>query len=195
MDIRSRYSLPADEKIIVFLGRIFPKKGIDTLASGFSKFLKQRKDTTLLVAGHDAGQGYTQQLQGDLQSQGGLSKTIFVGEVRGQEKFQLLREADLFVLPSYSEGLPVAVLEAMAVSTPVLITPGCNVPEVAEQQAGWICQPEADSFCTHLIESLGSDELAKRGQNARNLVESRFTWPGIAEASIQAYQQMSRRTG
>jgi len=192
---RTLHGLPSDERLILFLGRIFPKKGIDILADGFSRFAQNHPKVTLLVAGHDAGQGYLAHLQQRLKQSGGDQRAIFLGEIRGAEKFRLLRSADLFVLPSYSEGLPIAVLEAMACSTPVLITPGCNLPEVSRYEAGWECSPDADSFQAALESIFAAPEsLPERGKRARRLVEERFTWPKVAAASIELYQRFSRNS-
>ncbi len=189
LNLFERYGVDPKYKVVLFLGRVFPKKGIDILADSFGRFAKQRSDVTLLVAGHDAGQGYEQSLRDEIASSGAANKCQFLGEVHGNEKFQLLKAADLFVLPSYSEGLPVAVLEAMGTGTPVLVTPGCNIPEVSECEAGWIQSPNASDFMEGMRHAFSSvEELRRRGNNARQLVERKFVWPKIAGNSLEIYR-------
>jgi poly(glycerol-phosphate) alpha-glucosyltransferase len=79
----------------------------------------------------------------------------------------------------------------MGVGLPVVITPGCHLPEVAEQGAGWIVQPSAESLYNGLNEALDDcEELAERGRIARQLVESQFTWKRIAERSAAIYREV-----
>jgi glycosyltransferase involved in cell wall biosynthesis len=191
IDLHSEFDLPPDDTVLLFLGRISPKKGLDLLASAFGRLVEQRRDVTLLIAGHDAETGYRDEVVRLLRASGGDCKTHFVGELTGARKFAALRDADLFVLSSYSEGLPIAVLEAMGVGLPVVITPGCHLPEVAEQGAGWIVQPSAESLYNGLNEALDDcEELAERGRIARQLVESQFTWKRIAERSAAIYREV-----
>lgn len=194
-DLRAELGLPSHERILLFLGRLFPKKGLDVLAQGFGRLIRTRDDITLLIAGHDAGTGYEQQLRTVLAACGADRKTRFLGELRGDHKFRVLRAVDAFVLTSYSEGLPIAVLEAMGAARPVIVTPGCNIPEVEQCEAGWITAPDAEACVQTLQQAFhGEHELRRRGQNARRLVEQRFTWTRIAESSLAIYRRFARNT-
>jgi poly(glycerol-phosphate) alpha-glucosyltransferase len=89
----------------------------------------------------------------------------------------LLKEADAFVLTSYSEGQPMAVIEALGCGAPVLITTPWNVPEVAEVGAGFVVPAAVESIVPALTDILSEDRLREdMGKRARDLVESRFTW-------------------
>jgi poly(glycerol-phosphate) alpha-glucosyltransferase len=176
-------------RTIVYLSRLHPKKGTDILIEAFSK-LSADERTVLVVMGGDAGSGYAASLR-QLASQCGVaSRCIFRGEVRGDEKYAALLGADLFVLPSHSEGLPVAVLEAMAASRPVIITPGCNLPEVGVSDAGCIVAPDAAELAEVLQTLISSPERAiQMGKNARKLVEERFAWGRIARRTLEVYEE------
>ena len=194
-DLRAELGLPQDERLLLFLGRLFPKKGLDVLAQGFGRLVRTREDITLLIAGHDAGTGYEQQVRAMLAACGAEQKARFLGEIRDDRKFQVLRGVDAFALTSYSEGLPIAVLEAMAAARPVIVTPGCNIPEVQEYEAGWICEPDPAACEQTLRQAFESEhELRRRGENARHLVEQRFTWPRIAESSLEIYRRLVEET-
>ena len=89
--------------------------------------------------------------------------------VSGAEKHALLRTADLFVLPSYSEGFPMAVLEAAAHRIPVVQTDECNFPELTAAGGAWECRPESESVERALREALTADDAAgvRRGGRRR----------------------------
>jgi poly(glycerol-phosphate) alpha-glucosyltransferase len=181
--------LGPSRRTILYLSRLHPKKGTDILIEAFSR-LSDDDRTVLVIMGGDAGSGYAASLK-QLASQHGIaSRCIFRGEVKGDEKYAALLGADLFVLPSHSEGLPVAVLEAMAASRPVVITPGCNLPEVGEVDAGCIVAPDAAELAKSLQTLVSDPERATQmGRNARKLVEERFAWERIATRTLEVYRE------
>jgi poly(glycerol-phosphate) alpha-glucosyltransferase len=119
---------------------------------------------------------------------------VFAGPVFGDEKDSLLRSADAFILPSFSEGLPMSVLEAWAYGLPVVMTPECNLPE------GFVCQAALEirnakmgnekwDGLRALIE-MTDQERAAMGMRGRRLVEERFTWPKIAAQMKALYEDV-----
>lgn len=188
-DLVEAYNLPEDSRVLLFLGRLFPKKGLDILLKGFAKVLPD--GVFLLIAGHDAGMGYRDEME-QLAKVLGISERVrFIGELRGEDKFRALRGADGFALTSYSEGLPVAVVEAMACGLPVLITPGCHYPEVDEVEAGWTVEANEAAVEKGVRKMFAnSTEMRRRGANARALVERKFVWSRIAVDSVDIYKEM-----
>jgi len=164
-----------EKHVALFVGRLHPKKGLDLLFDAWGRLGAVRKDWELIIAGPDEG-GYeavAKRMASELD--GGVR---FIGVVTGSAKYELLIQADLFILTSYSEGLPMAVIEAMAARVPVVVTNECNLPEVAEAEAGWLCRAERDDVRRALLEALsaGDIERRQRGEKGRKLVESTFTW-------------------
>jgi glycosyltransferase involved in cell wall biosynthesis len=182
-----------DKFRLLFLGRIHPKKGLDLLLAAWDRLRRFHKQWELIVAGPDED-GYLATLQkmaGDL---GVGSEVRFTGAVTGQTKVALLRSADLFVLPSYSEGFSMSLLEAMACSIPVIATIACNFPEISQRQAGWECDPCLSSV-TQVLETgmhVDSLERCQRGRNGRCLVEENYTWPPIIKRLLEACQTHCR---
>lgn len=164
---------------LLFLGRLHPKKGLHLLLPALARLPERFREVRLVVAGPDEG-GYRSRMITLAEELGLSSRVLFLGPVHGALKVGLLREASLFVLNSLSEGLPLAVLEAMAAGTPVLLSPACNLPEVAAAGAGLIVPLEFQDIA-RALESLLSDAAAlqEMGANGRRLVEAKFTWKHV----------------
>jgi glycosyltransferase involved in cell wall biosynthesis len=184
--------LPDGERTLLFLSRVHPKKGLDILVKAFAKFSMLETKVTLVIAGHDAGSGYLETLKRLVGELGLTARCRFLGEVSGAYKQQVIAGADAFALISHSEGLPVAVLEALASGLPVLITPGCNLPEIIDADAGLVVEPDPDAVAAGIRALFSApDRMRQHGANGRHLVAQRFTWPKIALQTIDAYASMS----
>ncbi len=173
-------SLPKTVLRLLFLGRIHPKKGLDLLVPAWAKLSALTRDWQLVIAGPDE-RSYLAQVRELARSLGLQGQVVFTGPVTGQSKIRLLHTSDLFVLPSYSEGFPMSVLEAMACELPVIATRACNFPDIAGTEAGWECDPAVDSVAEALQNALQASALERRrrGQIGRRLIERAYTWPAI----------------
>lgn len=184
----SQASQAQKEKLrLLFLGRIHPKKGLDLLLAAWARLGRYHRDWELVVAGPDE-QGYLAELR-KLAANLGLELEIrFTGAVTGQEKITLLHSADLFVLPSYSEGFSMGLLEAMACTVPVVATEACNFPEISSRQAGWECATGLASLMQALEAGLraGNAERQERGGNGRRLIEQSYAWPALIKQLLDA---------
>jgi glycosyltransferase involved in cell wall biosynthesis len=117
-------------------------------------------------------------------------RIIFPGMVHGELKRQLLRRADLFCLPSDAEGFSMAVLEAMAASTAVLLSPGCHFPEVEQAGAGLIADLEPEAIASALRNMLSSSgRLQQMGQAAARFVAQRYSWDKITDLLLETYAE------
>ena len=183
-----RYPALKGKRVILFMGRLNPKKGLDILAHSFSTLKSRFPDAVLLIAGPDE-EGTRQKTESVLRSEGTLDSVIFTGMLTGEDRLSTMSIADVFVLPSYSEGFSIAILEAMAVCLPVVITDGCNFPEVAEHDAGFVVEASQIPVA-HAIGSLLSDvELRNRmGDRGRKLVTERYTWQAAASKIADRYR-------
>jgi len=177
---------------ILFLSRLHPKKGLSNLLQAWQRVAHDFRDWRLLIAG--AGQpAYEQELR-DLAKNYGLEKSVvFTGPVYGEDKRQLLAAADVFVLPSFSEGFSVAILEAAAAGVPVLLTPECHFPELVKAGAAFEMAPQASAIEGGLRQILELSEGQRKamGRRGLELVKQSYTWPVIAGRMCEVYEWLA----
>jgi glycosyltransferase involved in cell wall biosynthesis len=181
VNARNRFSLQKNDFALLYLGRIHPKKGLDILIEALSSIHKAHANVCLLVAGSFANASYEQTIHSLIDKHHLQDRVTLLGELNDDEKLYAYAAANLFVLPSHSEGFSNAILEAMACSLPVVITPGCNFPEVALEGAGLVIDASAPSL-TNAVESLLSNQknLERMGNCGRQLIEQRYDWRLLA---------------
>src|SRR6185437_4129830 len=122
------------------------------------------------------------------------SRVTWVGHVSGGRARQVWGAADAFVLPSYSEGFSMAILEALACRLPVLITTACHFPELDDADGGIVVEPTRDRVTLGLRELLerSPQERAELGRNGRRLVEQKYTWDQQAQRLAEVYRWVAR---
>ncbi|MEW6602152.1 MAG: glycosyltransferase [Nitrospirota bacterium] len=190
--LRDRYPQLRNKTVILFLGRINWKKGLDILVRAFSRILKIKRDVHLLLVGPDENE-YEKQVRTWLEEENIIEHATFAGTLRGKEKAEAFAGSDIFVLPSYSEGFSMSVLEAMYCRLPVIISDQCNFPEVAQYGAGTVITCDHNRLCSALEQLIDDDNLRKKmGENGRKLIEDKYLWDKIAEQMIDAYENVIR---
>ena len=189
----ARYPTLAGRRVVLFLGRLHQKKGVDVLARGFSMAATRFPDAVLLVVGADEGARGT--MESILERAGVSDRTVFTDLLTGDQKRAAFQCAELFVLPSYSEGFSNSVLEALAAGLPVVISEQCNFPEVAEHGAGFVVPSNDVSVCEAIGKLLSDARLgARMGCNGRKLVEERYTWQSAAASMAACYRTLLRQS-
>ena len=171
---------------LLFIGRLHPKKGLAGLIDEWAALPpEQGAGWRLIIAGWDEN-GHLAELKAQVARLGCDASVSFPGTLMAQAKAAALARASAYVLPSFSEGLPMAVLEAWAAGLPVFMTPECNLPDgfaagaavEISRQPGW------------LSEALGRQDLQQIGQKGRALVAERYSWPIIAQQHLDVYHWM-----
>ncbi len=175
-------------RLLLFLGRLHPKKGVRLLMEAWGALARSWPETLLVLAGPSEG-NTREALEASAEKLGIADRVLFTGMLDSQLKWSALAAADCFVLPSYSEGLSVATLEAMGAGLPVIVTEQCNLPEVAAHDAGWLIQPDAADLQAALEDCLAGTPEAnrKRGENGAALVHRRYSWPVVAAQMAALY--------
>lgn len=173
--------LPVGKKVLLYLGRLHPKKGLANLIQAWAK-VSDRRGWVLAIAGWDDGH-HEESLKLLTQERALHEDVLFLGPQFGSEKEQLYRSCEAFVLPSYSEGLPMVVLEAWAYAKPVLMTPMCNLPEGFVKGAALPVQPQVDSLVIALAQmvSLTTEERERMGRAGCRLVQEQFSWQRVVQ--------------
>jgi len=190
-EIEKLYPEIRGKRVILFLSRIHPKKGIDLLAVALSKIATKRRNIFLMIVGPDDNKGYQKHIESILKNNNVFDKVVFTGMLSGGGKLAALSRADIFVLPSYSEGFSMAILEAMICGLPVVITNKCNFEDVARVNAGVVIEPNVSELTDALIKLLDNPQLGKlMGENGRQMVLERFTWDKIAKQMINLYEKI-----
>jgi glycosyltransferase involved in cell wall biosynthesis len=178
----------AGRRLVLFLGRIHYKKGLDLLCRAWHR---AAPDAHLVLAGGDS-EHTEASLRALIAELGIADRVTFTGPLYGPMKWSALAAATLFVLPSHSEGFSVAVLEAMSAGLPVLLTTPCNFPEAAAERCGWVVEPEAGALADALAAILapGPDRIAAYGARGQALVAARYTWNAVATQMAATYDWM-----
>ena len=155
----------------ITVGRLVPVKAYDVLIDAFSLAANRINGLSLQIV----GDGPLLNALREKARAAGLDDTVsFAGAV--PDPGRLLAGADLFIMSSTSEGLPVAILEAMAAGLPVIATRVGGVPELLSSREGWLCEPgRADSLAEVMLQAANAPSLAAMGAEGRRLVFDNFS--------------------
>lgn len=192
-EARIRLGLPVDEQIISFVGKLVPRKGVDTLIEAMGLLAAREAPTPFLAM---AGIGEMQeQLVARAEELGIADRVHFEGKIPHDEVAWWMAAGDLFVLPSLSEGLPTVVCEAMACARPVVATAVDGTPEIVRDgETGFLVPPrDAEALAAALARVLDDPALAA-GMRERALAISgeTYTWDANAAAYIEIYEELVR---
>lgn len=167
------------KKIVLFLGRLHPKKGCDLLIRAFATALHQDRDWVLVMAGPEGEQGYEEKLSALAKEQieDESNRVIWTGGVEGEMKWSLIRSAHCFCLPSHQENFGIAVVESLACGTPVLISDQINIWKTIERGKGGMVSSDTVEGMEGLLKKwsqISEQELNGYRLNARKIFEENF---------------------
>lgn len=193
-----RFHQLTGRRIVLFLGRLHPKKQPDVVIRAFYQAYRYAADTCLVLAGPSSPDylRYLQRLANDLRIE---DRVIFTGILRGPAVQEAYRSAALFVLPSLQENFGVAVAEAMAAGCPVVVSDQVDLsPDIRQAEAGLVATPTVEAVAGAVALLLRDEPLRRRmGESGRRLVLERFTWEKVAPDVVQVYEDilLGRRLG
>ena len=175
-------------RLVLFLSRLHPKKGLDILCQVWSRIRRRFPDCHLVLAGPDFEdtRASTEELVDMLDMRDCVT---FTGMLSSTMKSSALAASEFFVLPSRSEGFSMAILEAMAMALPVIVTRPCNFPEVATRNCGSVIEPDARELEAAMISMLNGSAGERRdmGRNGQQLVLERYTWECVGRQVTELY--------
>lgn len=177
----------------LFLSRIHPIKGLPDLVAAWSKV--RRPGWRVVIAGPDEA-GHLNEIRAKIDTLGLRDDFEFTGLVTGDRKELLFAEADVFVLPTYSENFGIAVAEALARGVPVITTTGAPWEDIETWRCGWWVPPGVEGVAQALVAAMNTppEELSKMGKRGIQLVQVKYSWDQIGRAALEAYQWMLGET-
>jgi glycosyltransferase involved in cell wall biosynthesis len=188
---RRKRSLPPDEPLVLFLGRLIPRKGADLLIAAFAEACPLRG--RLVIAGPEGEAGYLKSLRKEARSRQVQERVLFAGPLYAEEKKEALAAADVFVLPSRYENFANAAAEAIACSTPVIVTGTCGISRLVEGRVGLVIERRLETLVLALRELLGDPGLQQRFRSACPAVAASLSWERLVEPLEGLYRQSVQR--
>lgn len=184
MPARSRVG---GKKRMIFMSRVHPKKGLINLVKAW-KAADVSDEWELLLVGPDEG-GHRNEVECAIQSSGLAGSISFYGEVNDSEKWQQLVDAEVFVLPSFSENFGIVVAEALAAGLPVITTNGTPWEQLEQNQIGWWVAPDLEPLTNAIIDAccMPEEQRLMMGRRAAEWATHQFRWDGIASQMLEFY--------
>jgi teichuronic acid biosynthesis glycosyltransferase TuaC len=184
----------SEQKIILFVGQLNKEKGVNYLLEAFSQVVTKsyyRKDVRVIIIGDGSEKENLLNLSKRL---GIMNLVTFTGPVIGELLTKWYSLADLFVLPSLTEGRPNVINEAMASECSIIATNICGIPEqVKDGYNGFLVEPKNVEMFTKKISYLlnNEHEMHKMGKNSRRrIIEEDWTWEGYVKRIINVYNEL-----
>lgn len=179
--------LNKENRNILFLSRIHPVKGLLNLVEAWSR--KRAENWKITVAGPDEC-GHLAEVKAAVEKYGLTRDINFVGPVHGAAKAKCFADADVFVLPTFSENFGIAVAEALANRVPVITTTGAPWSELESNGCGWWVPPTVDGIASALEQAIQTkpEELSRMGARGRVLVEKKYSWVKIGIDGLAIYR-------
>jgi len=176
------------ERVLLFLGRLHPKKNVEALLVAWSQVQRVFPDWMVWVVG-DGVPHYVRELKA-LAVELGVERVEFPGPAYGADKAALYQAADLFVLPTHSENFGISIAEALSYCVPVITTKGAPWSGLETKRCGWWVEIGADALASALSESmtLNRPELRVMGLRGREWIEEEYSWAKVGTMMLDTYR-------
>jgi glycosyltransferase involved in cell wall biosynthesis len=213
-EFREEYRIPPETFLLLYLGRISWKKGLDLLLLAYDRLLREissrkmeKKESSppvlLVIAGSDDGDGCYPFLREEAERFGLTGNLLFLPFLSGRKKLSALTGADLFVLPSLHENFAIVGAEAMACGTPLLVTSRCGISEfVKEHNAGWVIpweegegkEEKIHRLFTFLLTLFQNREELKNKRERILKIRHLLSWSSVVDLQEEIYRRIQRRS-
>jgi glycosyltransferase involved in cell wall biosynthesis len=185
---RAKWSVSPGEPLILFLGRLIPRKGADVLIEAFARACPD--SGKLVIAGPEGEPGYRAQLEKCARAAGIKARVLFTGPIYDQEKAALLADTDLFVLPSRYENFANAAAEAIACGVPVIVTEYCGIRSLVEGRVGLVIMPEKEQLAGAIRKLLSDKTLYARFEAGCSALTEELSWDRLTEQMEGYYAEV-----
>jgi len=187
-DISNKPKPKDGKRTLIYLSRIHPDKRLDLLLDAWVALEKEFPDWELLIYGPLKGEFPAKMVE--YARNIGLERVHFKGEVLGDEKIMVYRNADLFILPTHTENFGLVVAEALACETPAITTEGAPWQRLNDYGCGWWVKENVEGVYGGLKEAMSKSrqELNDMGAKGRVWMSREFSWNGIGEKLSLAYE-------
>jgi len=196
---RTKWGISKDAKLILFLGRLVSKKSPDLMLEVFSHWSKRGngpRESVLVMAGPDEGDGYRPHLEAIGAQMGMKEKVLFTGPLYGDAKWAAYRDADVFVLPSQNENFGNTAAEAVACGTPVLVTDRCGIAPIVDRRAGLVVPHDCGALEVGMARILDDSALSSRLREGCKEVANSLSWAEpLAQMETLYRELISERQG
>jgi len=175
-------------RTLIYLSRIHPEKRLDLLLNVWGALEKKFSNWELKIYGPNA-HPFAKSMMALSQSLG-HQRVTFVGEARGESKWQAYAAADLFILPTRTENFGMAVAEALASGVPAITTKGAPWEGLVDNKCGWWVDETEDAVLNALSSamSLPPEQLAEMGARGRDWMKRDFDWDALGLKMKAAYE-------
>jgi glycosyltransferase involved in cell wall biosynthesis len=191
LDASFRRDFPETQgrRLLLFLSRIEPIKGVTTLARAWAECARQFPDWHLVVVGPDE-RSHLQEVLAILRDGGVLDRTTITGPLYGDRKEAAYLASELFVLPTISENFGLVIGEALSHKRPVITTTGAPWPGIVEHDCGWWITPSQNALVDSLRQALPLPraELAAKGDRGAAWIARDFTWEAESRLLLKTYE-------
>ncbi len=189
---KEKYNIPKDKKLILFLSRINIKKGLDLLLPAFKTILAKRNDCILVLAGPD--DGYLSETERFIETESLQESIKLVGMLVGEDKLAAFADADIFVLPSHSEGFSIATLEALVSGIPSLLSDRVGFGEsIRESNAAHLVELSPESIVNGLTKMLDDEKYCELlANNGKALVKEKYDIELVAKNLFEEFKKIAK---
>ncbi len=191
-ELRKQFGLEPDKKIVLFVGRLYHRKGLEPLLRSIPPVLEQFENVTFAISG--TGFKEKEESLRKLAKKLNIENVVnFLGYVPDEKLPELYSASDIFVLPAIYENFPFAILEAQSTGLPVVSTNVGGIPEFLEDgKNGFVIEPGDEPELTKkLLRLLQNPDLAKKmGDLGRQLIEKNLSWDIITNQVIELYHKL-----
>ena len=185
---RKQAGIVDDEPIVLFLGRIIPRKGADLLIEALPQLDARAK---LVIAGPEAEPGYVTSLGEKARALGVERRVLFPGPLYGDDKLGALADASVFALPSRYENFGNAAAEAIACGTPAIVTDHCGIAPLLSQRAGLVTAYDPKAVARTLRDLLDNRSLYQRLKEGCRQVADEISWDRLVERMLHFYREVT----